>query len=96
MGRKPNTTLTNIATTYSPNNLTWKNAKHACSSQKNLMYPPLSAKIKHDLQCWLESEVRIGRKTEIKIPEPKNWAIQKERETTTTQQTKSSVDLEIH
>ena len=47
----------------------------------------------HDLQCWPESEVNIRRKTVIKIPELKNWAIQKERETTTTQQTESSVRL---
>ena len=30
MGRKPNTPLSNIATNSSPNNLNWKNAKHAC------------------------------------------------------------------
>ena len=34
MGRKPNTPLSNLATTSSPTNLTWENAKHACLDRK--------------------------------------------------------------
>ena len=30
MGRKPNTPLSNVATSSSPNNLNWESAKHAC------------------------------------------------------------------
>ena len=45
MGRKPNTPLSNVATSRSPNNLNWENAKHACLDRKNLTETNLSEKI---------------------------------------------------
>ena len=62
MGRKPNTPLSNFATTSSPTNLNWENAKHACLDQKNLKKPPLPPKIMHDLQHWSEDEVSIKKR----------------------------------
>ena len=52
MDRKSNTPLSNIATSSTPNNLNWENAKHACLDRKNLTKPPLSAEIMHDLKKW--------------------------------------------
>ena len=68
LGQKANTTLTNIATISSPNNLNWENAKHACLDWKNLIHPPIPAEIMHDLQKWSEDEVSIKHR----IPEPIN------------------------
>ena len=39
MGRKPNTPLSNVATSSSLNNLNWESAKHACLDRKNLTKP---------------------------------------------------------
>ena len=50
MGRKPKTSLSNVATSSSPNNLNWESAKDACLDGKNLTKPPLPAEIMHDLQ----------------------------------------------
>ena len=36
MGRKPNTPLSNVAISSSPNNLYWESAKHACSDRSTL------------------------------------------------------------
>ena len=60
-GRKPNTPLSNLATTSSPTNLNWENAKHACLNRKNLTKPPLPAEIMHDLQQRSEDEVSINQ-----------------------------------
>ena len=62
MGRTPNTPLSNVATSSSPNNLNWENAKHACLDRKNLTKPPLPAEVMHDLQRWSEDEVNINKK----------------------------------
>ena len=43
LGRKPNTPLSNVATSSSTNNLNWESAIHACLDRKNLQsrhYPP--------------------------------------------------------
>ena len=45
MGRKPNTPLSNVATSSSPNNLIWESAKHACLDRKNLTKPALPRSI---------------------------------------------------
>ena len=50
MGRTPNTPLSNVATSSSPNNLNWESAKHACLDRKNITKPPLPAEVMHDLQ----------------------------------------------
>ena len=50
MGRKPNTPLSNVATSSSANNLSWESAKHACLDQKNLTKPPLPTEVMLDLQ----------------------------------------------
>ena len=72
MGRKPNTPLSNVATSSSPNNLNWESAKHACSDRKNHKKPPLLAEIMHDLQWWSEDEVSIRRQeTKLKPQVPK-------------------------
>ena len=61
MRRKPNTPLSNLATSSSPNNVNWESAKHALLDRKNFNERPLPAEIKHDLQCWLEDEVSIKK-----------------------------------
>ena len=45
MGRKPNTLLSNVATSSSPNNLIWESSKHACLDRKNLTKPALPRSI---------------------------------------------------
>ena len=62
VGRKTNTTLSNLATNSSPNNLNWENAKHVCLDRKNLTKPPLPAEVMHDLQRWSEDEVSINKR----------------------------------
>ena len=71
MGRKPNTPMPNVATSSSPNNLSWENAKHACLYRKNLTKPPLLAEIMHDLQKWSEDEVSIKEKGKTSPQMPK-------------------------
>ena len=71
MGRTPNTSLSNVATSSSPYNLNWENAKHACLDQKNLTKPPLPAEVKHDLQRWSEDKVNINKR-EQKLQMPRN------------------------
>ena len=61
-GCKPNTPLSKIATTKSPNNLNWVNAKLACLDQKILMYARLPPEKMHDLHCWSVSEVNVKKK----------------------------------
>ena len=68
-GRKPNTTLSNLATTSSPTNLNWENEKHACLDRQNLTKPPLPAEIMHDLQHWSEDEVLINKRQHLQ-PQP--------------------------
>ena len=67
MGRKPNTPLSNLATTSSPTNLNWENAKHACLDRKNLTTPPLPAEIMHYLQQWSEDEVSINKRQQLQL-----------------------------
>ena len=62
MGRKPNTSLSNIATNISPNNLNWESTKHACLDRKKLTKPPLPAEVMHGLERWSEDEVQIRKK----------------------------------
>ena len=69
MGRKPNTPLSNLATTSSPTKLNWENAKHACLDRKNLTKPSLPAEIMHDLQNWSEDEVSINQRQQLQ-PQP--------------------------
>ena len=71
MGRKPNTPLSNVATSSSPNNLNWESAKHACLDQKYLTKPPLPAEGMHDLQRLSEDEVNINER-EPKLQMPRN------------------------
>ena len=71
MDRKPITPLSNVATSSSPNNLSWENAKHACLERKNLTKPPLHAEIMHDLQRWSEDEVCIKEKGKTSPQVPK-------------------------
>ena len=66
MDRKPNTPLSNVATSSSPSNLSWENAKHACLDRKNLTKPPLPAENMYDLQRWSEDEVSNRKKRENK------------------------------
>ena len=61
MERKPNNSLSNIATTSSSNKFNWENAKHACLDQKNLTKPSLPAEIMHNLQQWSEVEVSVNQ-----------------------------------
>ena len=49
MGRNPNTPLSNIATSISPNNLSWENTKHACLDGKYLIHAPIPAEVMHDI-----------------------------------------------
>ena len=65
MGRKPNTPLSNLATTSSPTNLKWENAKHAYLDRKNLTKPPLPAETMQDLQQWPEDEVSINQRQQL-------------------------------
>ena len=65
MGRKPNTPLSNVATTSSANNLKWENAKNARLDRKNLTKPPLPTEIMHDLQQWSEDEVSINQRQQL-------------------------------
>ena len=65
MGRKPNTPLSGLATTSSPTNLNWENAKHACLDRKNLTKPPLVTEIMHDFQHWSEEEVSINKRQQL-------------------------------
>ena len=69
MGRKPNTPLSELATTSSLTNLNWENAKHACLNRKNLTKPPLATEIMHDLQQWSEDEVSINKRQQLQ-PQP--------------------------
>ena len=69
MSRKPNTPLSNLATTSSPANLNWENAKHACLDRKNLTKPPLPAEIMLDLQHWSEDKVSINKRQQLQ-PQP--------------------------
>ena len=62
MGRTPNTTLSNLGTNSSPENLNMKNAKLACLDRKNLTKPPLPAEVLHDLQRWSEGEGSINKR----------------------------------
>ena len=71
MGLKPKTPLSNIATSSTPNNLSWENAKHACLDRKNLTKPPLPAEIMHDLQRWIEDEVSVKEKGKTSPQMPK-------------------------
>ena len=71
MGRKPSTPLSNIATSSTPNNLNWGNAKHACLDRKNLTKPPLPAEIMHDLERWSEDEVSVREKGKTSPQMPK-------------------------
>ena len=71
MDRKPNTSLSNVVTSSSPNNLSWENAKHACLDRKNLTKPPLPAEIMHGLQRWSEDEVSIREKGKTNPEMPK-------------------------
>ena len=59
MGRKPNTPLSIVATTSSPNNPNLEN------DRKNLTTPPLPAEIMQDLQQWSEDEVSVNRRSRI-------------------------------
>ena len=69
IGRKPNTPLSHLATTSSPTDLNWENAKHACLDRKNLSKPPLPAENMHDLQHWSEDEVSINQRQQLQ-PQP--------------------------
>ena len=69
ISRKPNTSLSHLATTSSPTNLNWENAKHACLHWKNLTNPPLPAEIMHDLPNWSEDEVSINQRQPLQ-PQP--------------------------
>ena len=71
MGRKPNTPLSNIATSRTPNNFDWENTKHAFLDRKNLTKPPLPAEIMHDLQRWSEDEVLVREKGKTSPQMPK-------------------------
>ena len=71
MGRKPNTPLSNIATSSTPNNLNWENAKQAYLYRKNLTKPPLPAETRHDLQRWSEDEVSVREKGKTSPQMPK-------------------------
>ena len=55
MSQKPNTPLSKIATSSTPNNLNWENAKCACLDRKNLTKPSL-------LHKWSEDDVSIKEK----------------------------------
>ena len=56
MGRTPNTPLSNVANSNSPNNL-------------NFTKPPLPAEVMHDLERWSENEVNINnRDQKIQMP----------------------------
>ena len=79
MRQKPRTPLSNIATTKSPKKLNWENADHPCLARNNLMYPPLTTEVLHDLQCWSESEVKVKRKLLPNLPDPRNAEIQREK-----------------
>ena len=69
----------NIVTTSYPNKLNWKNAEHPCLARKNLMYPPLTPEVLHNLQCWSESEVKVKRKLLPNLPEQTSVEIQREK-----------------
>ena len=62
MRRKPNTPLSNVATSSSPHNLNLESAKHACLDRKILTKPPLPAEVMHDLKQWSEDEVNINKR----------------------------------
>ena len=66
---KISTPLSNVATSSSPNNLNWENAKHACLDRKNLTKPPLPADAMHNKQRWSEDEVNINKRDQkLQIP----------------------------
>ena len=69
MDRKPNTPLSNLATTSSPNNFNWESAIHACLDRKNLTKPPLPVDIMHDLQHWSENEVSTNERKQQPQPQ---------------------------
>ena len=71
MGRKPNTPLSNIATSSTQDNINLENAKYACLDRKNLTKPLLPAEIMHDLQKWSEDEVSIKKKEKTSPQMPK-------------------------
>ena len=71
MGRKPNTPLSYVATSSSPNNLNWENAKHACLDRNNLKKSPFPAEIMHDLHRWSEDKVCIKEKGKTSPQMPK-------------------------
>ena len=68
MGRTPNTSLSNVATSSSPNNLIWEIAKHACLDRRNFTKLPLPAEVMHDLQRWSEDELSIKRDHKLQMP----------------------------
>ena len=69
MGLTPHTPFSNVATSSSPNNLNWENAKHACLDRKNLTKPPLPAEAMHNKQRWSEDEVNINKRNKkLQIP----------------------------
>ena len=70
MDRKPNTSLSNLATTSSPNNFNWESAIHACLDRKNLTKPPLPDEIMHDLQHWSEDDVSTNERQQEPQPQP--------------------------
>ena len=49
-GGKPNTRLSNLATSSSPNNLNSEKAKHAILDLNNITKPPLPAEVIYELQ----------------------------------------------
>ena len=63
MGRKPNTPLSNIATTSSPDNSNWHNARYTIKIGKHDA-PPLPAEVMHDLVRWSLYAVVIKRQPE--------------------------------
>ena len=69
LGRKPNTPLSNLATTSSPNNLIRENAKHASLDRKNITKPPLPDETMYGLQQWSEDEVSIKKRQQLQ-PQP--------------------------
>ena len=70
MDRKPNTPLSNLATTSSPNNFNWESAIHACLDRKKVTKPPLPDEIMHDLPHWSEDEVSTNERQQQSQPQP--------------------------
>ena len=68
MRRKPNTPLSNVATSSSPNNLNWENAKHACLGIKYFTKLLLPVEIMQELAVGRQSvhqEIKNQNKTTI-------------------------------